>query len=53
MTEAIERNVGELANGPNLKVNGETEKNTEEFQNIAGKIEKAIGEQNNQDEIWK
>ena len=41
---AIKQKAGELTNNPNLEVKGAAEKNAGKVQNIAGKIEKAVGE---------
>jgi uncharacterized protein YjbJ (UPF0337 family) len=41
---AIKQKAGELTNNPNLEVKGVAEKNAGKVQNIAGKIEKAVGE---------
>ena len=41
---AIKQEAGELTKNPNLEADGRAEKNAGKVQNIAGKIEKAVGE---------
>ena len=41
---AIKQKAGELTGKPNLEANGRAEKNAGKVQNVAGKIEKAVGE---------
>src|ERR1017187_75418 len=41
---AIKQKAGELTSNPNLEADGRAEKNAGKVQNIAGKIEKAVGE---------
>jgi uncharacterized protein YjbJ (UPF0337 family) len=40
----IKQKVGELADDPNLEADGRAEKNTGKVQNIAGKVEKILGQ---------
>ena len=40
---AIKQKVGELTSNPNLEADGRAEKNVGKVQNVAGKIEKAVG----------
>ncbi len=40
---AIKQTAGELTSDPNLEADGRAEKNAGKVQNIAGKIEKAVG----------
>ena len=40
---AIKQKAGELTSNPNLEADGRAEKNAGKVQNIAGKIEKAVG----------
>ena len=40
----IKQKVGEVTNNPNLEADGRAEKNAGKVQNVAGKIEKAVGE---------
>jgi uncharacterized protein YjbJ (UPF0337 family) len=41
---AIKQEAGELTKNPNLEADGRAEKNAGKVQNIAGKIEKVVGE---------
>jgi uncharacterized protein YjbJ (UPF0337 family) len=41
---SIRQKAGELTNNPNLEADGRAEKNAGKVQNIAGKIEKVVGE---------
>jgi uncharacterized protein YjbJ (UPF0337 family) len=41
---AIKQKAGELTSNPNLEADGRAEKNAGKVQNVAGKIEKAVGE---------
>jgi uncharacterized protein YjbJ (UPF0337 family) len=41
---AIRQKAGELTSNPNLAADGKAEKNAGKVQNVAGKIEKAVGE---------
>ena len=40
---AIKQKAGELTSNPNLEADGTVEKNAGKVQNVAGKIEKAVG----------
>jgi uncharacterized protein YjbJ (UPF0337 family) len=40
---AIKQKAGEITKNPNLEAQGRAEKNAGKIQNIAGKIEKAVG----------
>jgi uncharacterized protein YjbJ (UPF0337 family) len=41
---AVKQTAGEISGNPNLEADGRAEKNAGKVQNIAGKIEKAVGE---------
>jgi uncharacterized protein YjbJ (UPF0337 family) len=41
---AIKQTAGKLTSNPNLEADGRAEKNAGKIQNVAGKIEKAVGE---------
>ena len=41
---AIKQEAGEVTNNPNLEADGRAEKNAGKVQNVAGKIEKAVGQ---------
>jgi uncharacterized protein YjbJ (UPF0337 family) len=41
---AIRQKAGELTSNPDLEAGGRAEKNAGKVQNVAGKIEKAVGE---------
>ena len=41
---AIKQEAGKLTSNPNLEADGRAEKNAGKGQNVAGKIEKAVGE---------
>jgi uncharacterized protein YjbJ (UPF0337 family) len=41
---AIKQEAGKLTTDPNLKADGNAEKNAGKVQNVVGKIEKAVGE---------
>ena len=41
---AVKQTAGEVAGNPNLEADGRAEKNAGKVQNVAGKIEKAVGE---------
>ena len=41
---AVKQTAGEISGNPNLEADGRAEKNAGKGQNVAGKIEKAVGE---------
>jgi uncharacterized protein YjbJ (UPF0337 family) len=41
---AVKQTVGKISGNPNLEADGRAEKNAGKVQNVAGKIEKAVGE---------
>jgi uncharacterized protein YjbJ (UPF0337 family) len=41
---AVKQTAGEISGNPNLEADGRAEKNAGKVQNVAGKIEKAVGE---------
>jgi uncharacterized protein YjbJ (UPF0337 family) len=41
---AVRQTAGELTGNPNLEADGRAEKNAGKIQNVAGKIEKAVGQ---------
>jgi uncharacterized protein YjbJ (UPF0337 family) len=41
---AIKQEAGEVTNNPNLEADGRAEKNAGKVQNVAGKIEEAVGQ---------
>ena len=41
---AVKQTAGKISGNPNLEADGRAEKNAGKVQNVAGKIEKAVGE---------